>query len=196
VLTPVLKKIVFIAATLLVLLLPDISFAQADGRKPGLYAIVEGESVPLSFTYGAVSAIGERHLGFEVNYQTYRYKGESSGTAADSTFVLVIDPTRKKASKTMSEYDPFVKRMTPEKIIIIPLEVVHEKQSRMYYPGAEYNGVSVEKNTRIDFEFTKISDNSFEIRTRTLPEGEYGFVFCTRGIDGFDYTGIFGFTIL
>lgn len=151
--------------------------------------------MPLSSTYGTVSCIGENSLGFEVSYQTYSYKGESSGTVADSTFVLVIDPTKKEVTRKMSGYDPFVKNMTAGKILIIPLEVIHETQSRMYYPGAKHNGVRFEQNTRIDFESMKISDNSFEIRTRKLPAGEYGFVFCTKGIDGFDFTGIFGFTI-
>ncbi len=188
----VLKKLVFFAAALL---LPLISFAQADGRKPGLYAIVNGESVPLSSTYGTVSVIGENHLGLEIRYQTYRYKGECSGIVAENTFVLVIDQNNKKVSKKMSGYDPFVKRMTPDNVIIIPLEVIQETQSRMYYPGAKYESVRFEQNTRIDFESTRISDNSFEIRTAALPAGEYGFVFRTKGIEGYDYTGIFGFTI-
>jgi len=191
-----LKTKISFAASLVALLLPILSFGQPDGRKSGLYAIVNGESIPLSSTYGSVSAIGENELGYSISYQTFRYKGESSGTAADSTFVLVIDPTKKEVSKKMSGYDPFVKTMKPEKVIIIPLEVNHETQSRLYYPGAKVNRVRFEKNTRIEFESSKISDNSFEIRTHTLPAGEYGFVFLTKGIEGYDFTGIFGFTIL
>jgi len=191
-----LKKQIFIAAAIIALLLPLLSFAQPDVRKSGLYAIVNGASIPLSSTYGVVSALGENRLGLEVTYQTYQYKGESSGTVADSTFVLVIDPAKKEVSRKMSGYDPFIKKMTPNKVIIVPLEVIHQSQCRVYYPGAKCNGLRFEQNTKIKFEATKISDNSFEIRTHTLPAGEYGFVFHPNTMDGFDFSAIFGFTVL
>ena len=169
------------------------SNAQMDEREPGLYAIVDGESIPLGYTSGATSVNTTNIVGFEVGKSKCSFKGETSGTVTSDTFVMVIDPEKKALTRTMKSYNPFIRTMTPNNILILPLSV--SKGKRTYDEGKSVMGIKTEKKDRMDFEWEQISDNSFEIKVSGLVPGEYGFIFRVSKIADFDYSAIFGFTV-
>ena len=169
------------------------SNAQMDEREPGLYAIVDGESIPLGYTSGSTSVSTTNVVGFEVGKSKCSFKGETSGTVTSDTFVMVIDPEKKALTRTMKSYNPFIRTMTPNNILILPLSV--SKGKRIYDEGKSVMGIKTEKKGRMDFEWEQISDNSFEIKVSGLVPGEYGFIFRVSKIADFDYSAIFGFTV-
>jgi len=118
-------------ASLALALLPVKSFAQLDERKPGIYAVRGGESVQLPYGYGLTSGFGVGPASFV----KYRYDGESSGVTADSTFVLVVDPKKKSGIVLPKKFDCFLKDLTPEDIVFLPLDVNEERECREYNPG-------------------------------------------------------------
>ena len=167
--------------------------AQTDERAPGIYAVVDGQSTPLTFIIGSTSAGGVGALGIEVGKKKVNFKGETSDTKATDTFVLVIDQEKKHATKTFKVYDPFYKDMTPDALIIIPLQ--SSKNKRVYDEGVSLNGFQVEKKARVPFEWEMISDNSFKISAPSLVPGEYGIAFKPAKLAEFDLTTIFQFTV-
>lgn len=189
------KTHLIITAIAVLTLFPFESFAQKDERKPGIYAVVEEKAIPLTYLYGKASVSGENFYGVEVSYNTYRFNGESSPVTTDSTFILVIDPQKREVVRKMKEYDPFIKSMKPAKLIVIPLTVNSEMHCREYYQGMKLETIRVDDQPKIEFDWGKLSENSYVIRVHGLKPGEYGFVFKPEGGMGFDYTAIFDFTI-
>lgn len=175
--------------------LPLVCTAKVDDRAPGLYAMVDGESIPLNFTYGSASISGKDLHGVEVVFTTYSYKGETSGTEATGTFHLVLDQKKHKVEKLMKKYNPFIRNMRPDKVTIVPLKVNAETKCREFYVGKKMDNIRIDDNDGIKFEAVKIRDNSYSIKVQDLPPGEYGFAFCEHDILGTDYEAIYGFTI-
>lgn len=168
------------------------AYAQMDERQPGIYAIVGEESIPLQYTNGVNDVATTGILGFEVGRIKYSYKGAESGTVASDTFVLVIDPKKKSITQSLKSYNPFIKSMTPGNMLILPLYV--ERGKRFYEQGKIIAGINMSVKDMIDFEWERISDNSFEIRVKGLIPGEYGIVFRPAKLGEFAYEAIFGFT--
>lgn len=169
--------------------------AQNDPREPGLYAIIGDESVPLAYQGGVASDSGTSFLGIiEVGQKKYTFKGASSDMPAGNTFVMVCDLERKHITRSLKKYDVFVESMTPDNIVVIPLEV--QKNKRVFDEGTSVNGFNTEKKTSMKFEWEKLYDNSFLITVPDLTPGEYGFAFKPAKFGQFDFTAIFGFTIL
>jgi len=177
------------------LLFPAVTFAQLDGRKAGIYAIVGGESVSIPFQYGSSSVSGSNGLGVELTETVFRYKGEASGIAADSTFVLVLNPEQKEVIKKMKEYGPFLRNMRPTRVKVIPLEVNVEEHCREFRLGSKLEAIRLEEHPGLEFDWEKISDNSFDITVHGLVPGEYCFVICPQPVQGFNFSAIFGFTV-
>lgn len=168
------------------------AYAQMDERQPGIYAIVGEESIPLQYTNGVNDVATTGILGFEVGRIKYSYKGVESGTVASDTFVLVIDPKKKSITQSLKSYNPFIKSMTPGNMLILPLYV--ERGKRFYEQGKIIAGINMSVKDMMDFEWERISDNSFEIRVKGLIPGEYGIVFRPAKLGEFAYEAIFGFT--
>lgn len=166
--------------------------AQMDERAPGLYAVVGEESIPLTFSIGTTAVTTTNIIGIEMGKRKFSYKEPASGVTAADTFVLVIDPEKKGISKTLKSYNPFVKSMTPNNIMILPLYV--DKNKRIYEEGKTIAGINLSVKDRMDFEWEQITDNSFVIRVQNLIPGEYGFIFRAAKLAEFDYSAIFGFT--
>ena len=168
------------------------SFAQMDWREPGIYAVFGGESTPLTYTNGMANSSSTNIIGVEIGKKKFSYKGTESGVSASDTLVLVINPEKKAITKSLKAYDPFIKSMTPNNIIIVPLLV--DKNKRIYDEGASLEGIRLKVKGRIDFEWEQISDNSYEMRLQNIVPGEYGVIFRPATLGEFDFTGIFGFT--
>ena len=189
------KRNIFLAALAALMLFPAKSFAQLDEREPGIYAIVEDESIPLaSFVAGAASS-STNVIGIEIGNTQYNFKGEESGVVANGKFVMVIDPEKTMAVKSLKKFNPFIKTMTPNNVIIIPLKVNEKKHRREYSMGQTFMGINTEKKERVPFEWEQISDNSYEITLQDVVPGEYGFVFKYVKLSDYDFGAIFGFTI-
>lgn len=167
--------------------------AQLDERKSGIYAIVDGKSVPLTYSSGIQHNASTGILGVELGKKKCTFRKPTSGTMASDTFVLVIDPEKKAVVRNITVYDPFIKSITPDDMLVLPLTVI--KNKRVYEEGKTIAGINVSVKDRMEFEWEPISDNSFEIRVLNLTKGEYGFVFRPAKLGEFDYSAIFGFTI-
>lgn len=167
--------------------------AQMDEREPGLYAVVGGQSIPLTYSNGTTYVGSTGILGVEVGRMKCTYRKPTSGVNAADTFVMVIDPERKAIVKKRKSYNPFYKKMTPNNVLVLPLTV--DGNRRVYEEGKTIAGINVSIKDRMDFEWEQITDNSFEIRVQQLIPGEYGFVFRASKLAEFDYSGLFGFTI-
>lgn len=168
--------------------------AQNDPRDPGLYAIMGDESIPLEYQSGTASDSGTSLLGIvELGHKKYIFKGPSSSVTADSIFVMVCNLEKKHITRTLKKYDIFVESMTPDNIVVIPLEV--QKNRRIFSEGTSINGFNTEMKNSLSFEWERLSDNSFLITVHGLVPGEYAFAFRAAKLAPFDFTAIFGFTI-
>lgn len=174
------------------LLFASASFAQDEKLAPGIYAVVDSTVTHLSYTPGIAANSGLNVIGVEVGRVKFTYKGESSGVKATGKFIMVIDPEKKVSRKTPKLYDPFIKSMTPELIMIVPLEVV--KNKRVYDEGMSIQGINTERKTRVEFQWELIDENTYEITADLLP-GEYAVVFKPAKLGGYDFCSIYGFYV-
>ena len=166
--------------------------AQDENLAPGIYSIIDGQATRLTYTSGAVSSSSVGVLGLDLGKQKYSYKGETAGVPVKDKIVMVIDPGKSNVKCTPKVFDPFIKTMSPEKIIIVPLSA--EKNKRVYDPGRKINGFNVEKKERMDFEWELTAENTYTITVDYQP-GEYAIVFKYTELAGFDYTAIYGFCV-
>lgn len=170
-------------------------FAQNEQREPGLYN-VDGEMyTKLTYITGSTKTSGFS-LGtlLDIGKQKKSYKGATSDTQCKTqTFVMVIDQEKTAIKQTYKTFDVFVKSMSPENMILVPLEVA--KKNREYKEGTKINGFKTKDNKTIGFEWERISDNAFAITTE-LPAGEYAFVFKMAQHGVYDFDNIFDFTIV
>ena len=169
------------------------ALAQNDAREPGLYAVNGEEATRLEFLPGITSNSATGILGvIELGKTKCDYKGETSSVRVNGNeFVLVINPEQKNAVRTMKKYDVFIKTMTPDNILIVPLGVKNKK--RFYDKGMTVNGFNTQIKESLGFTWERISDNSFRIVAEGLVPGEYAFVFRTSKLDNFDFSAVFDF---
>lgn len=170
----------------------SLAFAQEDEHAPGLYSVIGDEYIPLTPVMSAQNNSSTGILGVEIGKTKYSYKGETSDSKAAGTFVLVCDMSKKAIKQTLKTYDVFVQSMTPDNMIIIPLEVA--KNKRLYDEGVEIAGINAERKARVPFVWERISDNSFRIDAELLP-GEYAIAFRPAKLGGFEFTAVFDFTV-
>jgi len=156
------------------LFFPVMASTQAEERAPGFYAVVDGEYIALDYSPYSVKVDFYRD-------EIYRYKGETSSVRATDRFVIVTEP--KKSSS-----------INPKNIRLIHLKSNAGSHSREF-STFNCNRLSLAPKQSIDFEWTKISDNSFEIKIPRLRAGEYGFISRPSAMMFFNYTKMFGFTI-
>lgn len=168
-------------------------FAQDDTLAPGIYSVNGDEYEKLPFSVAGGGDSGVNVLGLELGKVQYFYKGAESGVKSTGSFVMVIDPEKKVVKGSMKDYNPFIKDMTPENIIIIPLEV--KKKKRVYSEGLTVMGFNTERKARMSFTWERISDNSFRIETEPLVPGEYGIVLKFSKVGKYYYEYLFGFTV-
>ena len=171
-------------------------YAENDTREPGLYAVKGEESVKLEFLPGITSNSNTGILGVvELGNSKCKFKGETSGVkVSGNEFALVIDPDRKNVVRTLKKYEIFIKTMTPDNMLIIPLVV--EKNRRVYDKGLNINGFNTELKELVSFSWERISDNSFRIMAEGLVPGEYAFIFRVSPLSPFDFSGAFDFTYI
>jgi len=179
-----------LAALTALLLFPVGMSAQMDERAPGIYTIIGEQSILLKQAFGGTTSGEVSVVGLDVSNQVFRYRGETSGVNASGIFVLVVNPKEKKST------DPFYKNMTPSDMIAVPLSVNHETGRREYDAGKTIEGYNVDKKIKLDFDWKRISDNSFEITVPGMTPGEYAFVFRSGKLCPFNYSRIICFTIL
>lgn len=168
-------------------------FAQNETPAPGLYAVSGDSYQSLPYTNASVGNKSFNIIGVEVGKKEYSYKDETSGVNSNGSFLLVVDPERKTITQSKKDYNPFIKSMTPDKIIIVPLEV--EKGKRKYKEGSTVNGINTKSRDRVPFDWELVNDNTFKIETGALEPGEYAFVFKAAKLAGYEFSAIFGFTV-
>jgi len=186
------KKIIVFAVLLLCSIMLQ---AQSETLKPGLYAMKNECLVPLKFSHSVSTVEGRNTMGTEIVYETYRFRGLSSGIEASGTFILVIDPKKKEVVKKFSEYNPFIKNIKPSRMTIVPLKINTQKQCREYCPGMKLEGLNVEGRDEMEFDWKAIGTGIYQIEVHNLKAGEYAIFFTTSKINGPDFTAMFGFTI-
>lgn len=160
--------------------------------EPGIYSVVDSCYTSLSFTPGINKSSSTNILGIDVGDSGSSYKGETSGVKCTGNLVMVIDPEKKVIKRTLKSYDPFIKTMTPDLIMIVPLTV--EKNKRKYDAGKSVMGIKTEKKERVSFEWEQIDDVTFQINFDATP-GEYAVVFKAAKLGDYDFASIYGFTI-
>lgn len=168
------------------------AFAQDSRLEPGIYAVVDGTPTHLTYTNGTAANSSTNILGIELGNHHYNYKGETSGVQAAGKFIMVINPEKKVMSKTPKKYDPFIKSMTPNLVMIVPLQV--DKNKRVYDEGTSIVGINTKRGTRVEFEWELVDENTFEI-TADFEPGEYAFIFKPAKLGEFDFTSIYGFYV-
>lgn len=168
-------------------------FANAQDRlEPGIYAVADSCYTSLSFSAGINKSSSTNIFGVEVGDSGSSYKGETSGVNCTGCLVMVIDPDKKVIKRTLKSYEPFIKTMTPDLIMIVPLTV--EKNKRTYNAGKSVMGIKTEKKERVPFEWEQIDDVTFRINFEAAP-GEYAVVFKAAKLGDYDFASIYGFTI-
>lgn len=166
--------------------------AQESEFDPGIYSVTDDVPVALTYSSGVMGTGSTGIVGIEVGRTKCSYKGTESGVLCTGTLLMVIDPEKKNIVRTLKKYDPFVKSMTPDNIMIVPLMV--DKNKRVYDEGISINGFNVEKKNRVPFIWERVSDNAFLITAEVVP-GEYAVVFRPAKLGGFDFESVFCFTV-
>ena len=168
------------------------TFAQSERLEPGIYAIIDSTATPLTYSNGVAANSGINIIGVEVGSTKYNYKGETSGVKATGKFIMVIDPEKKMIVKTPRKYNPFIRTMTPELIMIVPLEVANGK--RVYDGGTSLQGINTKKHTRMEFQWELVDENTYEITADLMP-GEYAVIFKAAKLGEYDFSSIYGFYV-
>ena len=184
-------KKLFIASMMLAMSFTHV-FAQNDSREPGLYIVNGEESTLMTTQTGSISSSSTGLLGIDLGKTKYNFKGATSGATSSGTFVMVINPEKKNVTMGLKKYDVFVSSVTPDNMIIVPLEVV--KNKRVYEAGKSINGFNVSTKDSLPFEWEPLTDNSYTIKVDLTP-GEYAIVFKATKHANFEFTRVFGFTV-
>lgn len=185
------KKGIF-TAMLLALFSMNI-FAQEINLEPGLYIINGDEYVPVSYVSGKSEKTSTGILGFELGKKQYEYKGNTSNNIYTGQFLMVCDENRKNVKYAWGKYEPFVKSMTPDNMVIIPLEAA--KKKRIYNEGTIIEGINVSTHERDPFTWEQLSDYVYLITTELQP-GEYGIALKAAKLDEYNFSVIFDFTVI
>ena len=167
-------------------------FAQDEKLAPGIYSIVDGTATSLHYSPGISHNSGVNVIGVEIGKTSVTFKGETAGVTVTDKIVMVIDPEKKAIIRTPKRYDAFIKSMTPDLILIVPLQVA--KNKRIYDGGTSLQGFNTNKLPRVEFEWELIDENTFEIRADFQP-GEYAVVFKPAKLGAYDFSGIYGFCV-
>lgn len=178
--------------TIAIVLAAAFCASAQDTLEPGIYALVDGSCTSLSYANGITANSSTNVLGIEIGKRKESYKGETSGVRCSGTLVMVINPEKKIITKTLKKYDPFIKTMNPDLIMIVPLEV--QKNKRVYDEGRSLMGINTEQKERVSFEWEQTDENTFEIRFQAAP-GEYAVVFKPTKIGDYDLQSIYGFYV-
>ncbi|MCQ2149983.1 MAG: hypothetical protein MJY45_06520 [Bacteroidales bacterium] len=184
------KRITFVIVACLTF--AAAAFAQDEKLEPGIYAVIDGNATPLSYANGIAGNTGLNVVGVEIGKVKFSYKGETSGVRAVDKLIMVINPESKNIRRTPKLYDPFIKTMTPEFIMIIPLEVA--KNKRIYDEGTSVQGINTQKHERVEFQWELVDENTYEI-TADFQPGEYAIVFKPTNLGKYDFSGIYGFYV-
>lgn len=165
--------------------------AQTENLKSGLYAVLGENYVPLKYQSTNASSLNTiNSVSFTVKKTSY--KGVSSNFISDSTFVMVCDPKKRVVIQTSKNYDVFIKNITPDFMVILPLEVNNNK--REFKKGTSRS--NIDKGIGIvPFDWKQIADYTYLITAHGLVPGEYGIFFKLTKLDGYNFDGIYGFTI-
>ena len=167
--------------------------AQNDSRDPGIYYIDGETSTPLTSINATTQTSGTSFGIVDVSKQKQSYKGLTSDTPCkNAEFVVVINPEKKGATQTLKKYDPFIKSMSPELMMLLPLKV--EKKNRIFDDDRTIAGLKTKKEDLVPFEYEKLTDNSWKI-TATLPAGEYAWAFKIGKLGAFNLDAVFDFTM-
>lgn len=185
------RNIILSAVLVLLMCIPAI--AQNDPREPGLYSVIGDDSTLLTTVRGGVDTKSTGFMGIEIEKKRIEYKGVTSDTVSYGTFVMVCDMNKKNIVQTMNKYDLFVKSMTPDNIIIVPLQVFKDKK-RIYDEGKSVQGINTQQHERVEFSWEQISDNSYRIVCNPEP-GEYAIVFREAKLGAFNFNTVFDFTV-
>lgn len=168
---------------------------QASALEPGLYAFVDGVPCQLPYSAGTTISTTLGTPNSEVTLkQKYTYKGTTSGlNITEKKLVMVIDPEQKAVKKSMKGYDPFIKSMTPDNIMIVRLVV--EKNKRVYDAGASFGNIKLGAWANVEFEWKHSGDNAYMISVDSLQPGEYAVIFKPAEHGTYDLTSVFCFTV-
>lgn len=184
------KKSIF-AALFLALFSMNV-FAQGINLEPGLYAVNGDEYIPVSYVSGKAVKTSTGIFGFELGKKQYEYKDRRSENIYTGKFLMVCDPAKKNVKYAWGKYKPFVKTMTPDNMLIIPLEVANKK--RIYYEGTIIEGINVTSHERDPFTWEQLSDNVYLITTELQP-GEYGIALKPAKLGEYNFNVIFDFSV-
>lgn len=185
-------KRIIISALASALLCLNLS-AQNESLEHGLYAICDGTPVEMQAIGGITHTSSKSILGIELGNKKYEYKGATSKIQASGEFLMVCDSTKAFVVKPGKSYNPCVKSITPDNIIIVPLEVVKNK-SRVYEAGKSINGFNTTQKERVDFSWEQVEDRTYHIICDPEP-GEYCIAFRLTTLGEYDFTRVFDFTI-
>lgn len=186
-----------LALSLSSILFPFRSYAQLDEREPGLYTIVNGESRKLSYstTSQTPSSFSVHFFGIDKDYRAYRFRGGTSGVEASDTFILVVDPEKGSGVISGSRFEAFLRNMTPDDLIILPLLSFENCRDLRTNPVRAVGPINYSSPMfGMDYEWKQISDNSFEIRVLGLLPGEYGIATRMSSISKYDVWALHCFT--
>ena len=160
---------------------------------PGLYIEQADGYVLMSYEKGV--SITDEDLEDEIQeaFKQYSYKGKTSANVATGSFILVRDPKQKSIVEKAKKYYPFVKTMTPDNIMLVPLKV--KKRNRIFEGLGRKEFVRAKKS-RATFDWEQLSDNIFHLTLYDdTPAGEYAFVFRLNNIAQYYFTSVHSFSL-
>lgn len=169
-----------------------VSAQETENPAPGLYHIsAEGQLEALTFQRGAIHSSGTSIAGLEVGRIRVKYRGLTSDSpVASGDFLMVCDPDRSAITTTLKKYFVFVRTITPENMILVPLYV--KKNHRFYNEGHVLEGIPLDPHHHLAFTWEQTGPYQYRIHA-DLPAGEYAFVFKPVTYGGLDYDALYNF---
>lgn len=179
------------------LLIAGIGAQAQISQGPGLYAINGNDTIKLTVLNGNENVSESHILGVDIqNHDRMQYNEIISDTpTSGSDFLMVIDPNKKVAKGgVMTDYEPFIKTVKPELLMLVPLEVENDKERRIFNLQENKSALKIKAKNAIEFTWDQVSDSAWIIHTPQLVPGEYAFLVRTTKLDQFDFQQVLDFT--
>lgn len=179
---------------LLTVLLVATAFVAKAQNAPGIYSVIDGKATPLKFETAYINAPDDIDHDTDLfdTMSRYYYKGKTAAVASKGEFELVVDPEKKAFLQTPRRYFVFIGNLTPDNMLLIPLEL--KKNRRLYdCRKAEVHGLVVNW-VNVPFTWEKTGENTFRIKADLAP-GEYAFAFRFTEKSKFNFQAVYTFTV-
>ena len=166
------KRIILSIVTVFALAAVCDAAQKKDGPKPGIYSVKDTQLTAM-VKQKSTEVCSELDWDLFVT-QKFQYRGSKAKMTAEGDFLLVCNPSKKKPLVTLRKFAVFTKKLTPDDMMIVPLDVRWNK--RVYDCSKLHSHRGKVQWNQVDFTWEKVDECTYRIKSYLEP-GEYAIVF-------------------